>query len=247
MDILDTLFPKSCTICSKHGNYLCDKCKKLFKKSLPECYICRRISQNYLTHKECMKGTSLDSVAVLWEYNELSSIVLKKYKYGGVIDIENTFLELIETRINEVKSSFILCKNTLISPVPISKNRLRERGFNQTEEIAKLVSKNFNRQFTVDLIMRKNSDSIHQSLLSKEERLFHKEGFFIPNENLLKDITDIVIVDDVITTGSTIEQIAKCIKQVSPKISVKAVCVFRGKPFYKREREAKSLPPNERN
>jgi len=247
MDILDILFPKSCVICSKHGDYLCNRCKKLFKKSLPECYICRKISPNYLTHKKCAKISSLDSVAVLWEYNELSSTVLKKYKYGGVLDIEDTFLELIEKRLSEIKESIILGSKTLVSPVPISKNRLRERGFNQTEKIAKMISKETNRPLMIDLVMRKNSDSIHQSLLSKEERLFHKEGFFIPNGNLLKGITDILVIDDVITTGSTLEQITKCIKEVDPKISVKSICIFRGKPFYKKEREARSLPLNQRN
>ncbi|HOZ44743.1 MAG TPA: hypothetical protein PLN39_01920, partial [Candidatus Dojkabacteria bacterium] len=144
---------------------------------------------------------------------------MKKYKYGGVLDIEDTFLELIERRLNEVKESIILGSKTLVSPVPISKNRFRERGFNQTEKIAKMISKETNRPLMIDLVMRKNSDSIHQSLLSKEERLFHKEGFFIPNGNLLKGITDILVIDDVITTGSTLEQITKCIKEVDPKIS----------------------------
>ncbi len=48
-------------------------------------------------------------------------------------------------------------------------------------------------------------------------------------------LSEIIIVDDVITTGSTLEQITKCIKKVVPKMSVKSICIFRGKPYYKRQ------------
>ncbi len=235
MDILDILFPKSCVICSKHGDYLCNRCKKLFKRTLPECYICRKISPQYLTHNYCKREFSLDSVIVLWEYNELSSTILKKYKYGGVYDVRITLLNIVRERLREIINNLTICRNSLVCPVPISRGRLRERGFNQTEEFGKIVAEEFNCLYSNDLIAKKDSDNTHQSLLDKEERLSHKEHFYILNVELLNSLSEIIIVDDVITTGSTLEQITKCIKKVVPKMSVKSICIFRGKPYYKRQ------------
>jgi ComF family protein len=234
MNILDILFPKSCTICSKNGEYLCSRCKKLFKKTLPECYKCRRISPQYITHERCKEKFTLDSVIVLWEYNELSSVILKKYKYGSVYDAENTLLEFTKERLQE----FTLNKenkNSLTIPVPISTNRLRERGFNQTEELAKVVSNTLGSMFDSSIVKKKGGDDIHQSLLDKEEREKHRSNFYIDDTDKLKDIKEIIIVDDVITTGSTLEQISKVIKKVDNNISVKAVCLFRGRAYYKKE------------
>ena len=84
---MDLLFPKVCSICKRRGEYLCKTCKKLFKRNLPECYICREISSNFQTHDSCKTDLSLDYVFVSWEYNSLSSDLLKKYKYSYVYDI----------------------------------------------------------------------------------------------------------------------------------------------------------------
>ena len=97
------------------------------------------------------------------------------------------------------------------------------------------MAEEFNCLYSNDLIAKKDSDNTHQSLLDKEERLSHKEHFYILNVELLNSLSEIIIVDDVITTGSTLEQITKCIKKVVPKMSVKSICIFRGKPYYKRQ------------
>lgn len=235
MNILDLLFPKSCSICSKQGEYICKECKKLFKRTLPECYLCRRISPQYLTHNSCMKRYSLDAVVVLWEYNELSSTILKKYKYGGVYDVRITLSNIVRERLGEIKNNLTICRNSLVCPVPISRGRLRERGFNQTEELGKIVAQEFHCLYSKDLIAKKDSDNTHQSLLDKEERLSHKEHFYILNVELLNSLSEIIIVDDVITTGSTLEQISKCIKIVNKNILVKSICLFRGRPYFKKE------------
>jgi len=235
MNILDLLFPKSCTICSKQGEYLCRNCKKLFKRTLPECYICRRISPQYLTHNYCKREYSIDSAIILWEYNELSSTILKKYKYGGVYDVRITLLNLVTERLREIIINLTIGRNSLVCPVPISRGRLKERGFNQTETFGKIVAQEFNCLYSNDLIAKKDSDNTHQSLLDKEERLIHKGNFYILNAELLDTVSEIIIVDDVITTGSTLEQISRCIKEVNKNISVKSVCLFRGRPYFKKE------------
>jgi len=235
MNILDLFFPKSCTICSKQGEYICKNCRKLFKRTLPECYICRKISPQYLTHNLCKREISLDSVIVLWEYNELSSSILKKYKYGGVYDVQITLSEIVRERISELKNILTIRENSLVCPVPISRGRLMERGFNQTEKFGKIVAQELKCLFTNDFIAKKDSDNTHQSLLDREERISHKGDFYIRNNYLFKSLTEIIIVDDVITTGSTLEQIARCIKKENKNILVKSICLFRGKPYFKKE------------
>ena len=137
-NILDVLFPKTCSICSKKGTYLCERCKKLFKRNLPECYICRKLSGDYKTHRECKDNhpnSSLDSLFVSWEYNSLSSDLIKRYKYKYVYDISSVLCEFfVESIFNSSFSK--LFENTLLTNIPIPSNRLRERGFNQTLNIS---------------------------------------------------------------------------------------------------------------
>ena len=179
INLLDILFPKSCSICKKKGDYLCSHCKKLFKRNLPECYICRKLSSSYKTHYECSKETedrSLNHVFIGWEYNSLSSIILKKYKYNYVQSISETLVEIFIESIK--KSTFdTQLEGTILTNVPLTKKRLHNRGFNQTTKIAERVAEAFNIPFAEGLIERK-ADYGHQALRDKEERKKIKERTF---------------------------------------------------------------------
>lgn len=232
MNILDILFPKSCCICSKNGEYMCERCRKTLKRNLPECYICRKISQHYKTHSKCKDTHTYDSVFVGWEYNNISSTILKKFKYGGAYDVENTLLSMADSVLKDF--SYIQnLKNSLVIPVPISNNRLRDRGFNQTAELAKHISSFFNFNFVDDLIMNIGDSDEHQALKDREERKLNTSNKFIVNENYDLSMYDcVIVVDDVITTGSTIEQISKKIREKNKDIPLNAFCLFRGKPMF---------------
>ncbi len=245
-NFLDTIFPKSCAICGKKGSYLCNHCKKLFKRALPECYICRKISPDYKTHYECKeerKENSLNHVFVAWEYNSLSSILLKKYKYNYVQSISHTLIEIF---IESIKNSTFdkKLKGTLLTNVPLAKDRLHERGFNQTTEIAKRVAEVFNIPFLEDQIIRKDSYG-HQSLRDKDERKEIKEGTFTLRNSLsLDEFSSITILDDVITTGATLEAISLVLrKNVSKDTEINALCLFRGRPYYSETSESGSGTP----
>lgn len=234
-NLLDTIFPMSCTICGKKGSYLCNHCKKLFKRNLPECYICRKISPNYKTHYECReerRNRYLNHVFVAWEYNSLSSIILKKYKYNYVQSISETLVEIF---IESIKKSTFgrQLEGTILTNVPLAKNRLHERGFNQTTEIAKKVAETFNIPFTEDLIKRRDSYG-HQALRDKDQRKKIKDGTFTLREELLPTkCSSITILDDVITTGATLEEISSILrKNTNKNIEINALCLFRGRPYY---------------
>jgi ComF family protein len=234
-ELSDILFPKSCCICKKKGSYLCNYCKKLFKRSLPECYICRKISPDYNTHYKCKeKGNerSLDRVFVAWEYNSLSSILLKKYKYNYVSSIEDTLSDFfIESIRNSTFDKNL--RDTLLTNVPLARRRLKERGFNQTTEIARKVAKAFNVSFTESLLKRTDMYG-HQSLRDKDERKGLTEKTFLFNKEMpMTGYKSITILDDVITTGATLEAMSIVIRREMRKdIEINGLCLFRGKPYY---------------
>lgn len=198
---------------------------------MPECYVCRRISPNYLTHSRCKSCFSLDSVCVLWEYNSLSSTILKRYKYALAYDIGSSINKLVIEALSKIKLP--LNDRSVILPVPVATNRLKERGFNQVEDITRSIANYLGCKYRSDILYRFDDGSIHQSMLDREERLLHKGNFSVPDPSMLDDYSNVIIVDDVITTGSTLEQISKVIKECNTNISVSAICLFRGRPYYK--------------
>ncbi|MHC1716550.1 MAG: ComF family protein [Candidatus Dojkabacteria bacterium] len=179
-----------------------------------------------------MHNSSLDSIYVSWEYNSLTSKILKRYKYSYVYDIADTLSDFFIDTIG--KSSYIdILKDSLIITVPLSTNRMRERGFNQVSKIAMNFCSRFNLEFNDSLVF-KIGETEHQSLKDKDSRkeISNKSYIFINNVDLSK-YKSITIMDDVITTGATIESVSSCIKEsVGENFPVNGICLFRGKPNY---------------
>ena len=148
----------------------------------------------------------------------------KSYKYKGMQDIGRYIL-------NFVGKYQGIDFNSLFIPVPISFLRRSERGFNQTELLVENISKHYKCHFSFDLIGRKIEKG-HQSLKDRDSRLEETmSNFYIKDRSLLDKYNSVTILDDVITTGSTLENISKVIKKEAD-VSVNALCLFRGKPYY---------------
>lgn len=231
-NFLNIIYPKYCTICHRHGDYLCNVCRKSFKQNLPECYVCRRLSPEYTTHDKCKSYDSLSHVFVAWEYNQLSSRILKLLKYKGVTDTSRLLNDLLIEKIFSCGYHRIL-EGSLMIPVPISTSRKIGRGFNQSELIAEALSRKFNCELELNLLHCKDT-SYHRAGQSKKERQRKTSNpFYIKDAKELSRYTSITLVDDVITTGKTLENITQMIKdKYSANLIINAICLFRGKPYY---------------
>jgi competence protein ComFC len=138
--------------------------------------------------------------------------LLKNYKLNRIKNLENIIVEIIKDEFFKILNK----KNIdIIIPVPISNNRIRERGFNQVEEILKKLNIKYLKAKRI-----KNTKKMSKILNEKERKENIKNAFKV--EGRLQNKT-ILIVDDVITTGSTINEL---INTINKKYRIKEVYIF---------------------
>ena len=135
------------------------------------------------------------------------------YKFNEKSYIYETFVNFVlkNKKIFEKLKTY----DTII-PVPISRKRMKERGYNQSLLIAKKISKELEITLHANCLF-KTKNIIEQSKLNKEQRLQNIQNVYeLKNKQILKNKT-ILLVDDIYTTGSTVQECSKILRQAEPK------------------------------
>ena len=217
--ILNLIFPKRCEFCSRqiHNHYrFCDFCLNNIDYTPPYNKGFSNVTEKLLFGKIPIEfGYSL----FYFEEQKISQAMIHSLKYKsnkkiGVLLGEKIGKELLRVPIIETVDFII--------PVPIHHKRKFIRGYNQSEIIAKGMSQILNIKIERGFI-KKNKNNKSQTKLSAEQRHFKNKNLF----NCTKKMSPkhILIIDDVITTGSTIENICKCILTELPKIKISIACL----------------------
>lgn len=153
----------------------------------------------------------------MFEYREIIRDLIIKYKFNDYSYIYKTFATFF---VKNKKLFEILKTYDEIIPVPISKERMKERGYNQSELIAKEMAKKVGIKFNNTQII-KIHDNSRQSDLNKEQRRENVKGKYKINENIKNENKSILLFDDIITTGNTLKECAKLLSRTKPnKIGV---------------------------
>lgn len=190
--ILDLVFPKKCMNCGKIcTNWICNECFNQLK---------------YGKIEEFKEG-EIKCLISLFVYGEIRDKMLK-FKFNDEAYIKNYFVELI-IRHEQIKD--ILKNIDLIIPVPMYFLKKMRRGYNQSELIASGIAKELKIPMRNDILIKyKNTKT--QSLLNLEDRKTNLHDCFkIRNVEILES-KNILLVDDIYTTGTTINE---CIKQLN--------------------------------
>ena len=223
--LLDFLFPKRCVSCGAFGKYICPGCfKKVEYIEKPLCPICQRQAVGGKTHPGCQKPYSLDGLVVGARYKGAIKAAIQSVKYKWAYDIEKILVDLLAEQIWK----FDLPQNTTLIPVPLHKTRQKWRGFNQAEILSKNISKKFNHPYRKFLSRIKNTRT--QVGLNRAERKENVKGAFAISKNVLKSQIfgrDFILVDDVFTSGATMQEAAKILKRSGAK-TVWAMAVALG-------------------
>lgn len=227
--MLDLLFPQSCLYCEKEEGYLCQDCLALIDILERQfCPHCGKIVTDGKTCKNCRRKTKLNGLYFAVSYqNKLVQKIITQFKYEPFLvkELAKPLASLILTHfyLLDKKPNF---SDFIIIPIPLLKKRLKQRGFNQAEELAKELSKNLELPL-INNILTKTKETLPQVELSKEKRRENIKGAFLAeNKDIVKN-QKILLVDDVYTTGSTMEECARVLKESGAK-EVWGVVVTRG-------------------
>ena len=216
--VLDVLFPKFCVGCGIEGKYICDKCSIFISEAMPVCPICYNSSFFGETHQNCIKEYALDGLISIWDYEGIIKKIIHEIKYNGFTNIINECVEssfkLIAKDINRFYPflSFLYSNNTYISYVPMYLKREKKRGFNQ----AKIIAQEIGRFSSCNIIslLEKTTDTKSQAKLEKKERMENvKNSFNIWVKPGLTQIKHVLLVDDVFTTGATMQECCRVLKK----------------------------------
>lgn len=217
MSILDWLYPKRCCGCGRWGSYLCPQCVKKITQQELICPCCERNSIGGVTHPLCKRKFGLDGLWSLGDYRGPLKEAIKQLKYRFVSDIAQVLVDLIviywamytPRLIEEIKKD--RGKNWLVVPVPLHPKRKNWRGFNQSAQMGKLLAEKLELEYGEAL-----SRIIYtkpQVQLRGWERKRNLNNTFVLSKNWQIKDKNIVLLDDVWTTGSTLKECCYVLKR----------------------------------
>ena len=193
-EILNFLYKKSCLICGnkKENSFFCSKCKKELKFN--EFKILKTID-----------GVNIYSC---FNYSGVPQKLIRLLKFHNKKILSVDIAKLMKDYIDFLNLDFtdyeIIC-------VPLHKNKQKKRGFNQCELISNELSKLLETPVNFDLIKRIKETKSMYNLKIDERRENLKDAFFVEKQNF--NNKKILLIDDIITTGTTVSEIIKSLKK----------------------------------
>lgn len=200
--LINLIYPPTCGICGKLAEqFLCKKCNKMLENEA-----------KFKVEKYKNDEIEFDEHLYVFKYEGIVRRYILKYKFQEKSYLYKTFVNFLLK--NEKFFEIIKSYDTII-PVPISKKRQKERGYNQSYLLAKEIAKKTGINLENNCLLKKKN-IIEQSKLNKQDRIENVQGVYelINSKKLVNQ--KIILLDDIYTTGSTVNECCKILKTASP-------------------------------
>lgn len=227
--LCNLIFPIECVNCGCEGKWLCEDCfgALRFNERLI-CHACSRINNYGDFCDACANNFYLDGILSACDYADSAvQKLLKNIKYkfarngteiiGDYLACYFYFLlenaekqyrkKFLNPEIKNVPKIFSDYKSALIIPIPLHKRRLNWRGFNQAQEIAVFLRNKFGIEMNATDMLRIKNTKVQANLVGDKRKNNVKNCFVWRGEDLKG--RNIILVDDIATTGSTLNECAK--------------------------------------
>ena len=212
----DLLFPRRCPVCEEpvmpKGELICPECiRKLHFITEPVCKVCGREIGNCEDElcSNCKRHRfSFEYGYSLMSYSDVAARSITRIKYTGAREYLDFYgkkaVELYGERIKAMRVDAIV-------PVPVHKSRLKKRGYNQAMVLADIMGRDLGIPVFEDAL-RRNKKTAALKELNAAERLKNLTSAFFAGK-IPEDMHSVLIVDDIFTTGATLEATSRCLKK----------------------------------
>jgi competence protein ComFC len=227
--VLDTLFPISCLSCGEEGTFICADCKSTMKTlEHQRCIVCQKNTPFGQTHPQCQTPWGADALINFYDYHDekVSKIII-----AGKYNFIPMAYEILGQMIADQLSAHypLLTTHYSLVPIPLHTTRQRWRGFNQAEVLCEAIGKELGLPISRALIRSKITKT--QKDLKKDARQQNITNAFCiapspsegrAGERLRIQGQSFLLVDDVTTTGATLQEAAKILKRHG---AAKVICL----------------------
>ncbi len=228
--LLDFCFPRFCVGCKIQWAYICAACKKLLTPHPDRCPFCHRVMPHGQTCYDCFPyHRHLQWIMVAFVYSTFIKKLILQLKFGHKYDVASFLAQRLALLI-QTNPSFrqAFREWTLfVSFVPSHwRRKYFVKWYNQSEILSQHVAKEL--QLSVVQCIRKQKYTVSQTQCTRKQRLTNLiDAFIIQETKTLPDWATLIVVDDITTTGSTLDEIAITRKKQHPTISIRWVVVWR--------------------
>ncbi len=225
------LFPRICPVCNRivspFGADICTDCiQKLTFVNEPVCARCGKPLDE--EGDLCSDCANMDHVyekgCAALVYDEYISKSIYRFKYNGKQEFSHFYGRIMSERLGDIIKSWNV---EAIVPVPVHRSKLKKRGYNQAALIAKELSKRLKIPVNEALVIRTADTKVQKNLGARERQNNLKGAFKVPRNSV--ELNTVLIVDDIYTTGATVDSVARCLKGAGVSSVYSAtLCIGRG-------------------
>jgi competence protein ComFC len=229
--LISLFYPANCDLCGQpigRNQYLCDTCEEKAPRIVPPfCAKCSEpfdgaIDQEFTCANCSHRALEFDAAVSAYRSRGIVRVVMLKFKYGGDLHLRH----IIGRWLLQVLADDRIRNRTFdaIVPVPLHPARRRERGFNQAELLARILSAET--RIPLRPALERVRYTTTQTAFDRTERMENLHNAFRLRKNVGVQDSRVLLVDDVLTTGSTLSECARILRKAGAQ-SVHAVTAAR--------------------
>lgn len=216
-DLLDIVYPRKCAICNSISpQSLCEKCMPSVVYIVsPFCLKCgRQLPQNIKFNSDCKicrnEYFKFSMCRSVMQYNETAESLIKKFKYQGKRNIAPFLVDLIFGYFNTADENILAEKRfDIVTSVPLHVSKQKQRGYNQAQVLALEIADRLKIPYD-DILNRVRATDSQTGKNKKDRKTNVKKAFKVISTKKEKIVgTNILLIDDVFTTGSTVNECSK--------------------------------------
>jgi len=206
--VVDSFFPRRCVGCGRLGGFFCPECLGKLSRLLPPlCPKCGRPQASGIVCPNCWQiQTEIDGIRSLFRFDDIIRKAIHQLKYRNLKAISPCLAELLADYLisNPLPGEALIC-------VPLHPRRLRERGYNQSNLLARRLSERIDLPVIENCLIRVTQTQPQVRAADVEERRRNVADAFMCRDERVNG-RQIILVDDVCTSGATLESCAVALK-----------------------------------